>query len=139
MFVVEAEGRRVLLTGDGRSGDILRGLTRVGLLPKEGAYHVDVFKLPHHGSARNASQRLFERVTADTYIISANGRDGNPDFPTLVWLVRAIKAQGRSARLIATNPTPTLERLVSQYPPSEWGYTLDFLPDGGTHLTINLV
>jgi hypothetical protein len=138
MFVVESDGRRALLTGDGRSGDILRGLTRVGLLPKEGGLHVDVFKLPHHGSARNASQRLFERVTADTYVISANGRDGNPDFPTLVWLVRAIKAQGRNARLIATNPTPTLERLVSDFPPDEWGYALDLLPPESTHVAISL-
>lgn len=138
MFLFEADGRSALLTGDGRASDILSGLERAGLLPKGSTLHVDVLKLPHHGSDRNNSLALFERVTADTYLISANGQDGNPDYPTLVWLVRTARAQGRTPRIIATNRTPTLERLLLECPAAEWGYTLELLPVGETKFVVGL-
>jgi beta-lactamase superfamily II metal-dependent hydrolase len=78
MLLVEAEGKTVLLTGDGRGDHLLEGLQQSKLLNKEGIFHVDVFKLPHHGSARNIAPELFERITADTYVICANGKYDNP-------------------------------------------------------------
>lgn len=138
MFLVEDGGRRALLTGDGRASDILNGLEHARLLPKGGTLHVDIFKLPHHGSARNNSRRLFERVTADTYVISANGRDGNPDEPTLAWLLCAARARSARPRIVATNLAPSLERLLQSHPPGEWGYTLDILPAGAATMAIPL-
>ena len=112
MFVAEYDGHRVLLTGDGRGSDLVRGLVRRGLMSKDGVFHVDVLKVPHHGSARNSSRKFFSQVTADTYVFSADGTNGNPDLPTLAWLVQAIKEQRRHATLIFTNKTPTFERAV---------------------------
>jgi hypothetical protein len=132
MFVAEYGGRSVLLTGDGRAGDILRGLVRRGLMAKDGVYHVNVMKVPHHGSARNASRKFFSQVTADVYVLSANGKDGNPDMPTLAWMAQAIKEQGRTARIVATNPTPTIEQMTQEFPPALYGYTLEVL-DAGRH------
>ncbi|HEX8821790.1 MAG TPA: hypothetical protein VF794_17830, partial [Archangium sp.] len=75
MLVVEADGRRLLLTGDGRGDFLLEGLVDTGYLPDmEGHVHFDWFKVPHHGSDRNVTQRFFQQVTADHYVISANGR-----------------------------------------------------------------
>jgi hypothetical protein len=51
--------------------------------------HVDLLKLPHHGSNRNVRQGFFQRVSADHYVISANGRDGNPESETLEWIFAA--------------------------------------------------
>ena len=130
MFLAEASKRRILLTGDGLGDDIVSGLEKVGLLPPEGTIHVNVFKLPHHGSERNAVGSLFERVLADTYVISADGRYGNPDWQTLVWLVDAVCRQGRDVNIFATNPTPSLERLVKERPPAENHYTLTIMPAG---------
>jgi hypothetical protein len=80
---VEADGKSMLLTGDGRGDHTLRGLEKVGLLEEGGTMHVDILKCPHHGSVRNVDKDYFERIHADHYVISADGRHGNPDIPTL--------------------------------------------------------
>jgi hypothetical protein len=83
--VLARSGKRtLLLTGDARSDDILAGLADAGLLTDGGPpLEVDVLKLPHHGSVRNIDKPIFERVRARHYVISANGRDGNPESKTL--------------------------------------------------------
>jgi hypothetical protein len=130
MFVAEYAGKRVLLTGDGRANDIVRGLVRSGLMAPDGVYHVDVLKLPHHGSARNNSRKFFSQVTADIYVISADGTNDNPDILTLAWLVQAIKEQGRRATLLATNRTSSLDDMLREFPPAIYGYTLEVMAKG---------
>jgi len=75
--------RTLLLTGDARSDAIMAGLEAEGLLSDAQALVVDVLKLPHHGSIRNVDETFFARVRARHYVISANGRDGNPEDDTL--------------------------------------------------------
>jgi hypothetical protein len=76
--------RSLLLTGDARSDDLMEGLEALGLVTADGPpLEVDVLKLPHHGSIRNVDKRFFDRVRARHYVISANGRDGNPEDETL--------------------------------------------------------
>ena len=58
-----------LLTGDARGDRLLSGLEATGLAEPGGTVDVTVFKLPHHGSARNASPALFRRVRAEHYPI----------------------------------------------------------------------
>jgi hypothetical protein len=88
VVLAEAGDRRMLLTGDARGDDVLEGLRALGLLDQP-PLHVDILKLPHHGSARNVMPEFFTSVTADHYVISADGKDGNPDTPTLDMLVAA--------------------------------------------------
>ena len=128
MFLAEAEGKTVLFTGDGRSDHLLGGLGDAGLLDGEGKFHVDVFKVSHHGSDRNATKTFFRKVTADTYVISANGHPDNPDLSTLIWIVEAAKLQGRQIHIIATNETPSLEKLLEEYPKNEFNYDLEIMP-----------
>ncbi len=138
MFVAEYGGRTVLFTGDGRGSDLVRGLVRRGLMATDGVFHVDVLKVPHHGSARNVSRKFFSQVTADTYVFSADGTNGNPDLPTLGWLVTALKEQRRSACLVATNPTPTLDELVREFPRALYGYQLEIMAPGDHFLPVRL-
>jgi hypothetical protein len=77
--LVEAGGRRLLLTGDARGDDILEGLANGGFLDRDGRIHLDLLKLPHHGSDRNVDAAFFEHVTADHYAVSGNGKYGNPE------------------------------------------------------------
>lgn len=84
--LAEHGGKRILLTGDARGDRILEGLTEAGLLA-DGRLEVDVLKVPHHGSARNLSPEFFEKVRARTYVISADGKHGNPDREALEWLI----------------------------------------------------
>lgn len=89
VLLAECRGRSMLLAGDARGDHILAGLEAAGKLPPGGTMHIDVFKLPHHGSCRNNSDELLQRVTADTYVISANGKHANPDRETLERLAAA--------------------------------------------------
>jgi len=89
VLLAESGDRRMLLAGDARADHILAGLEAAGLLSPGGTMHVDLFKLPHHGSSRNNTSELFTRVTADTYVISADGKHGNPDRETLELLADA--------------------------------------------------
>lgn len=130
MFLAEGGRRRILMTGDGLGDDIVEGLERTGLLAPGGTIHVDILKLPHHGSARNAVGALFDRVLADIYVISADGKYGNPDRQTLDWLVDAACRQGRDITIFATNTTPTLEKLVRDRPPQKNHYTLTVMEKG---------
>lgn len=82
VVLAEVHGKRMLLTGDARGDDILVGLRAAGLL-KSGRVHVDLLKLPHHGSDRNVETDFFRQVTADHYVISGNGEYGNPEVATL--------------------------------------------------------
>jgi hypothetical protein len=81
--MAECDGRRMLLTGDARDDHILDGLRAAGLVDDGGAFHVELLKLPHHGSIRNMRPEFFACVTADHYVISADGRFGNPETESL--------------------------------------------------------
>ena len=60
MFLVEDKNRKILFTGDGSGDDIINVLTRNAMLDKQGKFHVDILKVPHHGSDRNVSREFFQ-------------------------------------------------------------------------------
>jgi beta-lactamase superfamily II metal-dependent hydrolase len=83
VVLAEAGGRSMLLCGDARGDHVLSGLESAGKLPAGGTLALDILKLPHHGSIRNVEADFFTRLAARHYVISANGRDGNPESATL--------------------------------------------------------
>ncbi|HEX5890564.1 MAG TPA: hypothetical protein VFY61_17765 [Pyrinomonadaceae bacterium] len=89
VVLAEVGKKRMLLTGDARGDKVLEGLEMLDLLKPGGksTTHVDVFKVPHHGSDRNADPILFRRVTADHYVFSGDGEHGNPERETLQMLL----------------------------------------------------
>ena len=89
VVLAEAEHKRILFTGDALGAKILKGLEMVGLIEEGGSIHVEVLKVPHHGSDRNVTPEFFERVTADHYVFSGNGQHGNPERVTLEMLAEA--------------------------------------------------
>lgn len=89
--LIESGGKNILLTGDGRSDDILNGLQKAGLLNEQGKIHVNILKMPHHGSDANMTPEFLKRVTADHYVISADGAHHNPDQATLDMLAANVK------------------------------------------------
>jgi hypothetical protein len=82
VVLAQCEGKSMLLTGDARDDHILSGLDEAGVATG-GRTRVDILKLPHHGSIRNMTPEFFARVSADHYVISADGRHGNPETETL--------------------------------------------------------
>lgn len=87
--VARFKGKTILLTGDARGDFLRKGLKQEGQLDANGKLHVDVFKLPHHGSDRNIDIDFFQDITADHYVASADGTFINPDRPTLEMLIDA--------------------------------------------------
>jgi hypothetical protein len=87
VVLAEAGNKRMLLTGDARGDKILEGLEFVGVLKPGGSLHVDILKMPHHGSDRNMDRSFFQRVTAHHYAFSGNGEHGNPERKTLQMLL----------------------------------------------------
>lgn len=83
VILAEADGKSILLTGDGRGDHTLQGLEETGLMDDEGKIDVDVLKMPHHGSERNVKEDYFERIIATHYVISADGKHDNPDVGAL--------------------------------------------------------
>jgi ribonuclease BN (tRNA processing enzyme) len=127
-LVAEAHGKRVLLTGDARSDFLLDGLKAQGMLDAAGCVHFDLMKVPHHGSDRNVTRAFFRNVTADKYVISADGKHGNPDLPTMVWIVEEANEQGRAIELLLTNHTDSSRALERSHPPEDFGYSTRMLP-----------
>lgn len=137
-LLVEADGRRILLTGDGRGDHLLDALDEQRLLDAEGRIHVDVLKLPHHGSARNMPKDFFDRVIADVYVVSANGRYDNPDRATLEALHDAARTTERTYSLVVTNCAPTVRAFGRAHPASRSGYRLVALRRGESHVDVLL-
>lgn len=138
MLIIEADDKTILFTGDGRGDHLLQGLGQINLLNAEGNLHVDILKVPHHGSDRNVTRKFFKSLTADKYILSANGKDNNPDLSTLVWIVEAAREKRRTIEIIVTNETPATQHLLEDYNPTEYGYRLTVMEKGSHSMTLDI-
>ncbi|MBR0757102.1 MBL fold metallo-hydrolase [Bradyrhizobium jicamae] len=78
MLYVEDGNTTLLLTGDGHANDVIKGLDKLGLL-ENGKLHVDILKVPHHGSEKNTTKEFARNITADNYVFCGNGFSGNPE------------------------------------------------------------
>lgn len=128
VLLAKCGGKSILLTGDARGDYVIEGLRTAGLLKKE-KLHVDVLKVQHHGSNRNTTAAFFNTITADTYVLSADGRHGNPKFDTMKWIVEGARVRSQQITLVATNETETIIELQKKLPPPDYGYTLRLLPE----------
>ena len=89
VVLAKAGDRSILLTGDALGKKVLEGLELVGLIPIGGTLHVNILKVPHHGSSNNVALDFFQRITADHYVFSGNGEHGNPERESLEMLLEA--------------------------------------------------
>ncbi|RYY25264.1 MAG: hypothetical protein EOP62_14485 [Sphingomonadales bacterium] len=99
VVMLQSEGHSALLTGDARADYVMTGLEEAGYLPVGGKMHVDILKLPHHGSARNIDLPFLDRVHADHYVASGDGTYGNPDRETLEMIEKARPDGGYTVHL----------------------------------------
>ena len=137
MFMVESEGKKLLFTGDGLGRDVLEVLSEKKMLNSEGRLHVDILKVPHHGSERNVSVQFFDTITADLYIISANGRDDNPSFLTLKWIIESGKKYHRKVTIVATNKTENIKKALQIYDSKKFQYKFVFLEPQADFLVLD--
>lgn len=76
---VTADGKTLLLTGDGSSEDVLKGLEANRRVGVGKPIHFDALKVQHHGALANVTEEFVRRVTADHYIFCGNGAHHNPE------------------------------------------------------------
>ncbi len=96
--VASGARKRMLLTGDARGDVILDALAAAGL-SANGRCHFDLLKVQHHASSHSTTLDFFQRVTADQYVISGNGKAGNPHPDALHWLSQARHGEPFTAYL----------------------------------------
>jgi hypothetical protein len=136
IVLAEFGGKSMLLTGDARGDFVVEGLSNAGILKENQSFHVDLFKIPHHGSDRNAEESLFRKVTADHYVISADGKYGNPDNDTLEML---SNARGQEIYTIyLTNTLPRLEKFFKDEKQKGKKYKVVFRDENKPSIQINL-
>lgn len=136
VVLAEADGRKMLLTGDARGDFVLDSLEATGLLAPEGTLELDLLKMPHHGSFHNIEQVFFERLPAANYVISANGQHGNPDLPTLEML---SAARGDAEfTLWLTNREPRLEEFFAAERERGKRYQVIFREDDARSVKVEL-
>jgi hypothetical protein len=105
VLLVRQGGRSALLTGDARGDRVLAGLRASSLLDPE-PVHVRLLKLPHHGSERNVTPDFFQSITADHYVVSADGiKHHHPHEDTLRSLVESRAVRDEYV-VHLTNPVP---------------------------------
>ena len=100
MFLVEEDGHTLLLTGDSHQKMILDGLRETGKLESGEHIHVDVLKVPHHGSEHNVDVDFCRRVSADHYVFCGNGKNGNPE-PEVLQMYRDSRLGSSNRRALS--------------------------------------
>jgi beta-lactamase superfamily II metal-dependent hydrolase len=71
-FLLEYDGRKVLLAGDAHVDLLIRQLKSLGA-SEAAPLAIDAFKVPHHGSRYNLSRELLELMACRHYLVSTNG------------------------------------------------------------------
>jgi hypothetical protein len=91
--------RTALLTGDAHADVLVDTLNR--WLGPNGTLQVDIFKLPHHGSKANVTNKLMARIKAKCYVFSSSG-EGRSQHPNDQAVARVI-ANSTGPRTLAFN------------------------------------
>jgi beta-lactamase superfamily II metal-dependent hydrolase len=139
IFVAEADGRKVMLTGDGVcDATVVERLASSGLTDTNGRFPLDVLKLAHHGSAYNTFMEFLRAVPAETYVISANGRYGNPDRSILELIVDQAHNDGRKIQLVVTNETDSTKELSDTRPEGKYPYKMRTMDKSTPSLRLEL-
>lgn len=134
-MIAEYCDKRVLLTADAHADLIEEGLTMAA--GEDGRARIDLFKLSHHGSRGNLTQRLLERLNCRRFAISTNGsRFGHPDPECIARLLRFGPVGTKTLYFnYATERTTPWDEAGLR---AQWDYDCVFPTETPGHLTINI-
>jgi hypothetical protein len=142
VFLAEVRKKRMLLTGDARGDDILAGLREAGLLDRP-PLHVDLLKLPHHGSDRNVETEFFRKIVADHYVASGDGTDDNPEIAALKMISEAREDDDFTVHLTNRTGEKNLGRRLRDFEDDERRrgrrYAIEFRETQALSLKVDLL
>lgn len=134
-FVLEFDGRRVLLTGDAHGSVLARGIARYGALVGEDRPRFDLVKLPHHGSGANVTVALAASWDADRFLVSSDGSGYlHPDDSAIARLLLA--ADGRRPTFYANHPGGGPGRWAQRADEVGADFVLPTAPDSGIRVVV---
>ena len=82
-LLVEFEKIRMAFLGDAYPSVCVNGLRKLGYSAQDPCC-VDLIKLPHHGSKHNFSDKLFQILRTQKYLLSTDGRNGKLPSKTMI-------------------------------------------------------
>lgn len=124
-LMITYRGKRLLLGADAHPKVLLEGIRRI---QPQGRLKVDVFKLPHHGSAANVTKDLLDAVDAETVVFSSNGAYfSHPDQIAVAKVLSRFKDQG--VHLVFNYKTKFNSMWDSPALRQKWRYTTDYGSD----------
>lgn len=124
-LLIEFEGKRLLLGADAHPQVLLEGIRRI---QPTGRLTIDVFKLPHHGSAANVTTKLLDAIDAKTIVFSSNGAYfSHPDQIAVARVLARFKDQG--VHLVFNYRSKFNEMWDSRTLCEKWNYTVEYGSD----------
>lgn len=88
-FILECDGKKILMSGDARADNIVNYLKHQGY-SSQNPLCLDCMKVSHHGSRNNISVELLDLISCEKFIISTDGGYGksyHPDRETIAKLL----------------------------------------------------
>lgn len=118
-FIFEYKGFRLLLGADAHAEVLMQSATK---LPQD-KLGLDLFKLPHHGSAANLTINLAQKIPARRYLMTTDGIR-HSTHPSDIAIARALCASP-NAELVFNYPNEASMRWAMR--PPEPGYAFSVL------------
>jgi beta-lactamase superfamily II metal-dependent hydrolase len=135
-FIAEYDGRRCLFAGDAHPHVLEASIQRLLAANADHRLRLDAFKVPHHGSSRNLSVSLLERIECRHYLLSSSGNYyGHPHLEA----VARIIAHGGEQPVLHFNyrseKSAVWDDAVLQ---TDYGYTTRYPDAAETGLVVSL-
>lgn len=132
--LIEFEDVRLLLGADAHPGTLLDGIRR---LSPRSPLKVDVWKLPHHGSAANITDDLLAAVDVKTVVFSSNGAYfSHPDKIAVARVIRRYQPTG--VHLVFNYRTKHNQLWASPTLQAKWNYTVEY-GNGSNGISVHLI
>jgi hypothetical protein len=135
-FLLEHDGKRMMLCGDAFPGVVLNSVERLAAEGTANKVSVDAFKLPHHGSHANISLPLLEKLDCPRFLFSSNGEHTRHPHPEAV--ARVLVADEGTRSLLFNYTTRYNEVWAEQALRTEQRYDAVYPGDGLTGLAVAL-
>lgn len=127
-FIAEFEGRRVLMGADAHPDVLEASLRRIGA-SEQNRYHLDCFKVSHHGSKANTSPSLLSIIDCTRFAFSTDGsRHGHPDAETIARIL--VADPDRQKTLIFNFRQPSTDQWEDADVKARYKYSCEFPVDG---------
>ncbi len=135
-LLAEYDGRSLLLAGDAFSTVMQKNIDRLLNKKKDTLLKLDAMKLAHHGSKRNTSRALLEKLNCPRYLISTNG--DTHQHPDAAAVARTIKFSKAPAELMFNYRTQYNDLWDDQGWMEEYHYQVRYPKTGKAGFTVEL-